>query len=126
MSPLVGIVVWLVTAWYVGAQVLRAWSRGPYAAADRVVLVSSTVDAVVILAVVRAVVPPPGLLSWAWVAATVAVGVGIAGAILRWPALGWAAPDTDGRPSRRARYPGRRALLAVRAGVGACLVVVLA
>ncbi|WP_433556806.1 hypothetical protein ACQPWY_32765 [Pseudonocardia xinjiangensis] len=127
MSHLVGIVVWSASAWYVGAQVLRAWSRGTYAAPDRLVLISSTVDAVVILAVVRAVVPPPGLLSWAWVAATAAVGAGIAGAVLRWPALGWAVPDTDGRPARRVRNPRRRAFLgAAYAGVGLCLVVVLA
>ncbi|GAA1170491.1 hypothetical protein GCM10009608_03630 [Pseudonocardia alaniniphila] len=105
----------------IGIQVLRAWSRGAFAAPSRFVLVSSTVDAVVALAFMRAVVPPPGLLSWVWVIAAVAVGIGIAGVILRWPTVGWDAPTS--RPSR----PAMRAVLTgIYAAAGAGLVVVLA
>ncbi|MHA6623622.1 hypothetical protein [Pseudonocardia sp. DLS-67] len=87
---MIGTVVLLVALAMVANQVLRAWSRGRFAAPGRYELVGSTVDAVVALALVRAVAPPPDALSWVWVAAAAAVGVGVAGAILRWPTLGWA------------------------------------
>ncbi|GAA3071231.1 hypothetical protein GCM10010464_39370 [Pseudonocardia yunnanensis] len=113
--------LWLFAVMMTGNQVLRAWSRGAFAAPSRFVLVSSTVDAVVALAFVRAVIPPPGLLSWAWVIAAVAVGIGIAGVILRWPTLGWGAPTSGtSRPTMRA------VLTAIYAAVGAGMVVVLA
>jgi hypothetical protein len=119
--------VWLFAALMIGNQVLRAWSRGAFAAPNRYALVSSTVDAVVVLAVVRAVMPPPGLFSWVWVIAAVGVGIGIAGVILRWPTLGWDAPNTENAPTSRASRPTVRAVLAgVYAVVGAGLVVVLA
>jgi hypothetical protein len=107
VSTLIGALVMLVALAMVTNQVLRTWSHGRFAAPSRYELVGSTVDAVVALALVRAVAPPPDPLSWVWVAAAVAVGIGVAGAILRWPALGWA--------------PGHRRLLAagyVVAGVG--------
>jgi len=117
----------LFAAVLIGNQLLRAWSQGAFAAPSRFVLVSSTVDAVVALAFVRAVVPPPGLMSWAWVIAAVGVGIGIAGVILRWPTLGWDAPNTENTPTSRASRPTVRAVLAgVYAVVGAGLVVVLA
>jgi hypothetical protein len=121
VSAVAGIVVLVVAAAVVTAQVLRAWSVR-FAARDRYALVSATVDAVVVLAAVRAVAPPPVALSWLWVAAAGAVGFGVAGAILRWPALAWtpAAGDGAGRSRRRA------ALAAVYAAVGAGLLVVLA
>lgn len=118
MTTVIAIVVGLVALVMVGSQVLRAWSRNRYAATNRYVLVSSTVDAVVMLALVRAVQPPPGLLSWVWVAAAGAVGLGIAGAVLRWPELGWTNPGSS------ARRGAVRA--AIYAGVGTGLVAVLA
>jgi hypothetical protein len=119
--------LWLFAAMMIGNQVLRAWSRGAFAAPSRFVFVSSTVDAVVVLAFVRAVAPPPGLLSWAWVIAAVGVGIGIAGVILRWPTLGWDTPSTENTPTSRASRPTMRAVLAgIYAAVGAGLVVVLA
>jgi hypothetical protein len=119
--------LWSVAAVMIGNQVLRAWSRRAFAAPDRYALVSSTVDAVVVLAFVRAVMPPPGLLSWVWVIAAGGVGIGIAGVILRWPTLGWDAPSTENAPTSRASRPTMRAVLAgIHAVVGAGLVVVLA
>jgi hypothetical protein len=109
----VSALVLLVAVAMVAARVLRAWSRGRLAAPGRYELVGSTVDAVVALALVRAVAPPPAPLSWVWVGAAVAVGVGAAGAIRRWPDLGW--------PTRH-----RRLLAAGYAVAGAGLLVVLA
>jgi hypothetical protein len=127
MTTALEIGVWLFAAVMIGNQVLRAWSRGAFAAPTRFVLVSSTVDAVVLLALVRAVVPPPGLLSWAWVIAAVGVGIGIAGVILRWPTLGWDTPSTENAPTSRPSRPAMRAVLAgIYAVVGAGLVIVLA
>jgi len=74
-------------------------------------VVRSGVDAVVLLALVRALFPPPGWASWLWVAAVVAVGVGVAGLVARWPRL----------PASRSRW-----VTVVYALVGAGLVVVLA
>ena len=71
----------------------------------------SGVDAVVALALVRALAPPPGLGVWVWVAAAVAVGVGAAGVIVRWRTV---PPD------------GRRWTTVVYRLVGLVLVVVLA
>ena len=77
----------LVAAYAVVVLLLRARSTGRQAAADRATLVRAAVDAVVVLALVRAVAPPPGLWSWLWVAAAGVVGVGVARAALRWPHL---------------------------------------
>src|ERR1700754_519125 len=118
--------LWLFAVMMTGNQVLRAWSRGAFAAPNRFVLVSSTVDAVVVLAFVRAVLPPPGLLSWGWVIAAVGVGIGIAGAILRWPTLGWDAPSPENTPPRASRPTVRAILAGIYAVVGAGLVVVFA
>ena len=80
-----------------------------------------------LLSSVRAVIPPPGLLSWAWVIAAVAVGIGIAGVILRWPAVGWDATSTENAPTSRPSRPTMRAVLTcIYAAAGAGLVVVLA
>jgi hypothetical protein len=65
----------------------------------------------VLLAMVRALFPPPVWASWLWVGATVAVGVGCSGVIVAWRRL----------LSVRRRWP--TVLYAV---VGAVLVVVLA
>jgi hypothetical protein len=119
--------LWLFAVVMIGNQVLRAWSQGAFAAPDRYALVSSTVDAVVVLALVRAVMPPPGLLSWAWVIAAVGVGIGFAGVILRWPTLGWDTPRTEDAPTSRPSRPTMRAILSgIYAAGGAGLVVVLA
>lgn len=80
---IIGIVLWTLAAVGVALFVARAWSRGALAATGRGQLVRSGVDAVVALALVRALAPPPGLGAWLWVAAVVAVGVGVAGLILR-------------------------------------------
>ena len=70
-----------------------------------------TADAVVALALVRALAPPPGPGVWLWVAAALAVGVGVAGLVLRWRTL----------PAE-----GRRWTSVAYGGVGLALVVVLA
>ena len=80
---IIGIVVWVLAAVAVALFVARAWSRGALAATGRGPLARSGVDAVVALALVRALAPPPGLGVWFWVLAGVAVGVGAAGLILR-------------------------------------------
>ena len=74
-------------------------------------VVRSGVDALVLLAMVRALFPPPGWSSWLWVAAVVAVGVGVAGLIVNWREMS---------PLRR---PWTTVAYAV---VGAALVVVVA
>jgi hypothetical protein len=79
--------VGLVGAYAVGVLLLRARSTGRLAAVDRAALVRAAVDAVVVLALVRAVAPPPGSWSWVWVVAAGLVGVGVARAALRWPHL---------------------------------------
>jgi hypothetical protein len=118
-----GSLVLVVALAMVTVQVLRAWSVR-FAAPDRYVLVGSTVEAVVALAAVRAVAPPPVPLSWLWVVAAGAVGFGIAGAVLRWPTLGWTPGGEDGPDRGRARR--RRALAAGYAAIGAVALVVLA
>jgi len=79
--------VGLVALYAVVALLLQARPTGRRAAADRSALVRAAVDAVVVLALVRAVAPPPGLWSWAWVVAAAVVGLGVARAALRWPHL---------------------------------------
>lgn len=104
MTVLVQIAVWALTVYCVGQHVGHGWSRGRGAAPDRYALVRSGVDAALVLALVRAVLPPQGdlaWLSWVWVAAVVGVGVGVAGAILRWPTLPWRA-RREARSQRRA------------------------
>jgi hypothetical protein len=119
--------LWLFAVLMTGNQLLRTWSQGASAAPSRFALVSSTVDAVVVLAFVRAVVPPPDLLSWAWVIAAVGVGIGIAGVILRWPEVGWDVPSTENAPASHPSRPTMRAVLTgIYAAGGAGLVVVLA
>ncbi|OZM82768.1 hypothetical protein CFP66_08765 [Pseudonocardia sp. MH-G8] len=120
---MVGPVVLVVALAMVTGQVLRAWSVR-FAAPDRYVLVSAGVEAVVALAAVRAVAPPPVPLSWLWVVAVGAVGFGLAGAVLRWPTLGWAPTGEDGPDRGVARR--RAALAAVYAVIGAGALVVLA
>jgi hypothetical protein len=122
MSTVVVIMLWLGAAGLVGWQLVRAWSHGRFAAQTRRDLVGSTVDAAVLLAAVRAIAPPPGLLSWLWVAAVVALGTGVAGVILRWPRLSWTRPDRHPSPGRRTVT----AVLTLGYGcLGAALLVVL-
>jgi hypothetical protein len=80
-------VVGVVGAYAVVVLLLRTRSTGRLAAADRAALVRAAVDAVVVLALVRAVAPPPGIWSWVWVVAAGVVGFGVARAALRWPHL---------------------------------------
>ena len=66
---MIAAVVGLVGAYAVVVLLLRARSTGRLAAVDRAALVRAAVDAVVVLALVRAVAPPPGSWSWVWVVA---------------------------------------------------------
>jgi hypothetical protein len=84
---MIAAVAGLVAVYAVAMLLLRVRASGRWAATHRAALVRSAVDAVVVLALVRAVAPPPGPWSWAWVAAAGAVGVGVAGVVLRWPHL---------------------------------------
>jgi hypothetical protein len=97
----------LVAGYAVVALLLRARPTGRWAAGDRFALVRAVVDAVVLLAVVRAVAPPPGLWSWAWVAAAGVVGLGVARAALRWSHL------PTGRALPTAAYVALGALVVV-------------
>jgi hypothetical protein len=108
---IVAIVLWLIAAVGVVVFVGRAWSLGPLVAKGRGQLLRSGVDAVVALALVRALAPPPGPGVWLWVAATVAVGVAAGGVIVRWSAV----------PSDRCRWT-----TVLYGLVGLALVVVLA
>ena len=107
---IIAIVLWLLAAVCVAVLVARAWSLRPWTAKGRGTLVRSGVDAVVALAVVRALAPPPGPGVWLWVAAAVAVGVGAAG-VIHW---------------RTVPRDARRWTSVVYAVVGLVLVVVLA
>jgi hypothetical protein len=97
----------LVAGYAVVALLLRARQVGRWAAGDRFALVRAAVDAVVLLALVRAVAPPPGLWSWAWVAAAGVVGLGVARAALRWSHL------PTGRALPTAAYVALGALVVV-------------
>ena len=89
---IVASVLWLLAIAGVVVFLGRAWSRGPLVTKERGQLVRSGVDAVVALALVRALAPPPGPGVWLWVAAAVAVGIGVAGVIVRWRTV-----PSDGR-----------------------------
>jgi len=108
---IIAVVLWSLGAAGAAVFVGRAWSLGPLVARTRNQLVRSGVDAVVALALVRALAPPPGLGVWVWVASVVAVGVGAAGAILHWRSV----------PPDRHRWT-----TAVYVPVGLLVVVVLA
>lgn len=108
---IIAVVLWVVAAGFVVVFIGRAWSLPRLAAKNNGQLVRSGVDAVVALALVRALVPPPGLGVWLWVAAAVAVGVGAAGVIVSWRSV----------PGSRRRWT--TVLYVV---VGAALVAVLA
>jgi hypothetical protein len=97
----------LVALYAVVALLLRARPTGRWVAGDRSALVRAAVDAVVLLALVRAVAPPPGPWSWAWVAAAGVVGLGVARAALRWPHL------PTGRALPTAAYVALGALVVV-------------
>lgn len=103
--------LWLLAAVCVAVFVARAWSLGPLTVKGRGQLLRSGVDAVVALALVRALAPPPGPGTWLWVAAVVAVGIGAAGVIVR---------------RRTVPRDARRWTTVVYAVVGLVLVVVLA
>ena len=84
---MIAAVAGLVAVYAVVVLLLRARASGRWAASDRAALVRPAVDAVVLLALVRALAPPPDSWSWVWVAAAGVVGLGVAGAALRWPRL---------------------------------------
>lgn len=81
---IIAAVFWVIGAVAVALFVGRAWSLGPLRAKTRGQLVRSGVDAILVLAIFRALLPPPVWASWLWVLAAVAVGVGVAGVILHW------------------------------------------
>ncbi|WP_016697025.1 hypothetical protein [Actinoalloteichus spitiensis] len=127
-EPLLGTIPALVALVFVGVLLARAWGRGKAAARDRYAVVSGAVDAVVISSVARVLVAPQGMaawgwaIGWGWVATCGAIGVGVAGACLRWRSLPWDAPA---RPDRAPR-PRRRAVLsAVYVAAGAGIVVLV-
>ncbi|MGK9149238.1 hypothetical protein KXS11_16510 [Plantibacter flavus] len=131
MDILIPAVVFLVVAFFVGVQLSRAWSTGRWAASDRYHLITSAVDSIVALALVRAVATPVGVWSWVWVVAVAAVGFGIAGAALRWRDVPWHAPkpkrtlDADGveQESTGPSNPrGRQTMAGAYALVGAAVV----
>ncbi len=122
---IVTVVLWLVAAVVLALWLGRTWSsttlRGD---TTRKKLITSGVDAVVALAFVRAVAPPPGAWSWSWPIAAGIVGLGLAGAIRQWSALPWRKPKQDPHASApRARAVAGTAAYAV---VGAALVALLA
>ena len=108
---IIGGVLWVLAVVGVVVFVARAWSLGPLTVKGRGQLLRSGVDAVVALALVRALAPPPGPGVWLWVAAAVAVGVGAAGVIVHW---------------RTVPPESRRRTTVAYVGVGLALVVVLA
>jgi hypothetical protein len=81
---IITVALWLLAAVCVVVFVTRAWSLRPLTTTGRGKLVRSGVDAVVALALVRALAAPPGPGVWLWVAAAIAVGMGVAGVLLRW------------------------------------------
>ncbi|AUS77055.1 hypothetical protein C1701_00330 [Actinoalloteichus sp. AHMU CJ021] len=127
-APLLGAVPALVALVFIGVLLTRAWGRGKAAARDRYALVSGTVDAVVIASVARVLVAPHGMtswgwaISWGWVAACGAIGVGVAGACLRWRSLPWDAPT---RADRAPRPRLRGVLSGAYVAAGAALVVLV-
>lgn len=130
--------IWLVAAAQVAAWLSRTWSPRLGRARTRAVLIKSGVGAVVVLAGVRALAPPPAAWSWLWLILSALVGVGLAGAIRRWSALPWRDPkreskrDPDRDPkdvSKPAPRGGERAAIAgtaVYVAIGAGLLAVLA
>ena len=108
---IVAIVLWLLAAVCVVVFVGRSWSLRPLTVRGRGQLLRSGVDAVVALALVRALAPPPGPGAWLWVLAAVAVGVGTAGVIVHW---------------RTVPPEGRRRTTVAYLLIGLVLVVVLA
>ncbi len=81
---IIALVLWALAAVGVVVFVARSWSLRPLTVKGRGQLLRSGVDAVVALALVRALAPPPGPGVWLWVVAAVAVGVGAAGVIVHW------------------------------------------
>lgn len=91
---IIAAVFWLLTVVTVALFVRRAWRPSPapstdgapasLGGGDRSRLVRSAVDAIVMLAIVRALFPPPGWGSWLWSVAVVAASLGVAGVIVGW------------------------------------------
>lgn len=92
---IISVACWALAATFVMIFVGRAWALAPLRAKDTAHVVRAGVDAVVALAVVRALFPPPGWTSWIWVLAVGAVGVGLAGLVL----------TRTSRPAARRRWP---------------------
>lgn len=122
----------LVTAWTVSASILRGWSPSFLRARRRGQLISAPVDPIVVLALVRVIAPPPGPWVWLWLLPAAAVGLGSAGAIRRWPQLGWTTPVSQTSKRRPTDRPARigaawRVLFSCcYLAVGATLVVIAA
>lgn len=124
MSPgIAGVFPVAIVAVFLFVLLGRTWGRGRLAGRDRYALISTTVDASVAATLARVLVMPQGAASWGWVVACGLIGLGIAGAVLRWSSLAWDAPapgkDRPPRPRRR------MAQSAVYVVVGAAIVAVL-
>jgi hypothetical protein len=100
--------VWLLAAAMVAVWLCRTWSPRRGRARTRAVLITSGTDAVVILAAVRAIAPPPPAWAWLWLVAAALVGVGLAGAVRRWPALPWREPKPGRAAGARTAAAGER------------------
>jgi hypothetical protein len=125
MNPLI-IAVWLFAAALVALWLARTWSPRRARARTRATLITSGVDVVVVLALVRGIAPPPPAWSWLWLVAAALVGVGLAGAVRRWPALPWREPPRGRSAGRRAGDKRAIAGAAVYAAVGSVLLIALA
>lgn len=121
---IVNIALWLLAAALSALWLGRTWSERSYHARTRATLITSGVDVVVALALVRALAPPPGIWSWLWLPAAAIVGLGLAGAIRRWSSLPWRLPKgAESGPQPTGKAIAGAVAYAV---VGAAMVAVLA
>lgn len=123
---LIMIILWAVAAAQLTALLVRAWSRR-HGTRSRLAGALVALDAAVLLAVVRALAPPPGAAITGWAVAAALFGIGVAGLVLRWRRLPWLAPRRADRPSRgRSGRVGGVVAAGVHLAVGAAVIMVLA
>ncbi|MFP7759661.1 hypothetical protein [Marisediminicola sp. LYQ134] len=101
------------------AYAVRSWRPGKKPPRDRVQLVTSFVEVVFIAVAVKAVITANAPLPWwLWMIAVVAIAIGAAGAVLRWPTLPLTAPGA----SRRNRLIGGSLSVVLWAGLSIVLI----